>query len=113
MPATTNRRTLLKAMAGVGAATQVAAATPQSTETGRDYWVRLLARLAEPVLVNLADGKLKRAMPVECAAGVEADRRKYNHLEAIARLLAGVAPWLEVPQQAALQCGGLRVHPAG
>jgi hypothetical protein len=97
MSRTTNRRTLLKAMAGVGAAAQVAGGTPQPTPTGRDYWVGLLGRLAEPVLVNLAAGELKRNMPVECAAGVEAARRKYTHLEAIARLLAGIAPWLEAP----------------
>jgi hypothetical protein len=84
-------------MAGVSAAAQVAGGTPQSTQTGRDYWVGLLGRLAEPVLVNLAAGKLKRNMPVECAAGAEAARRKYTHLEAIARLLAGIAPWLETP----------------
>jgi hypothetical protein len=81
----------------MGAAAQVAGAAPQSTATGRDYWVGLLARLAEPVLVNLAAGTLKRNMPVECAAGTEASRRKFTHLEAIARLLAGVAPWLEAP----------------
>ena len=74
MPVTTNRRSLLKAVAGMGAAAQVAGAAPQSTATGRDYWVGLLARLAEPVLVNLAAGTLKRNMPVECAAGTEASR---------------------------------------
>jgi hypothetical protein len=95
MAVTTNRRTLLQAMAGIGAAGQVAAGAPQPADVGREYWVRLLSRLAEPVLTNLAAGKLKRAMPVECAAGHEADRRKFTHLEALARLLAGVAPWLE------------------
>jgi hypothetical protein len=94
---TTNRRTLLKAVAGISAAAQTATGAPESPETGRDYWVRLLARLAEPVLVNLAGGKLKHNMPVECAAGVQATRRKYTHLEAMARLLAGIAPWLEAP----------------
>ena len=63
MPVTTNRRSLLKAVAGMGAAAQIAGAAPQSTATGRDYWVGLLARLAEPVLGNLAAGTLKRKCP--------------------------------------------------
>ena len=52
-------------------------------------------RIADPVLTNLAAGTLKRAMPVEQAAG--ADRRAVTHLEAFGRLLAGLAPWLELP----------------
>src|SRR5450432_2267339 len=97
MPANANRRTLLKAMAGMSAVTQAANAVPQSADSGRGYWVRMLAKLAEPVLTNLAGGKLKLTMPVECVPGAEASRRKFTHLEAIARLLAGVAPWLESP----------------
>jgi hypothetical protein len=34
---------------------------------------------------------------VECVTGNVADRRKVTHLEAIGRLLAGIAPWLEAP----------------
>src|SRR5215470_11164946 len=56
-----------------------------------------MSRIAEPVLTNLAAGTLKRNMPVECVTGTVADRRKYSHLEAIGRLLSGVAPWLEAP----------------
>ena len=61
----------------------------------RQYWLTVLDRLAEPVLRNLAAGTLKREMPVECVTGNVADRRKYTHLEAFGRLLAGIAPWLE------------------
>src|SRR5581483_2721860 len=34
-------------------------------------------------------------MPVESSGGNESERRAYSHLEAIARLLVGIAPWLE------------------
>ena len=88
----TNRRNLLKSIAALSAAAQAEA---QPGETDREYSLRLLSRLAEPVLANLARGTLRRNMPVECAAGHEADRRKYTHLEALGRLLAGIAPWLE------------------
>jgi len=96
----TNRRTLLKTVVALSAA-RVAPGAPQpAVESDRTYWTGLLTQLAEPVLDNLAHGTLKRNMPVECASGHQAVRRKYSHLEAVARLLAGVAPWIEAPLEA-------------
>ncbi|HEV2445302.1 MAG TPA: DUF2264 domain-containing protein, partial [Candidatus Sulfopaludibacter sp.] len=77
--------------------TASARAAPQAAESDREYWLRTLEKLAGPVLRHLAAGTLKRSMPVECATGNVADRRKYTHLEALGRLLAGIAPWLEAP----------------
>jgi hypothetical protein len=81
-------------------AAQLAQGQPGGLPTDRQYWVRLLAKVAEPVLTNLAAGTLKKNMPVECVTGNVADRRKVTHLEAIGRLLAGIAPWLEVSLEA-------------
>jgi hypothetical protein len=61
----------------------------------RETWIALMRRLADPVLTNLANGTLKSRMPVEQAAG--ADRRSVTHLEALGRLIAGLAPWIELP----------------
>jgi hypothetical protein len=58
-----------------------------------EVWAGYATKLAERVLRNLADGTLHARMPVEQAANV--DRRGVTHLEAIARLLAGIAPWIE------------------
>ena len=91
----TNRRGFFQSVAAAAAAP--AAAAPQSAETDRQYWLRTLEKLAQPVLRNLAAGTLKRNMPVECVTGNVADRRKYTYLEAISRLLAGISPWLEAP----------------
>jgi len=60
----------------------------------RRYWLSVVERLATPVLGHLAAGELKKRMPVEAAN--PADRRRYTHLEAFARLLVGIAPWLEL-----------------
>jgi hypothetical protein len=60
----------------------------------RATWLRLTRRLADPVLTHLAKGTLKKAMPVEEASG--AKRASVTHLEALGRLLAGLAPWLEL-----------------
>ncbi|PDO10684.1 MAG: hypothetical protein BLM47_06015 [Candidatus Reconcilbacillus cellulovorans] len=65
----------------------------------RAYWVETLCRIAEPVLGALAERKLKASMPVEAS---DAGRAAYTHLEALGRVLAGIAPWLEnisVPAQ--------------
>ncbi len=62
----------------------------------RTAWLALVTRLATPVLVSLAEGRLKQLMPVEQKAGIPEDRRKYAHLEAFGRLLDGIAPWIEV-----------------
>jgi hypothetical protein len=60
----------------------------------RAIWIGHLRKLADPVLNNLANGTLKARMPVEQAAG--ANRQNVTHLEAIGRLLAGMAPWIEL-----------------
>jgi hypothetical protein len=54
-----------------------------------------MQRLAGPVLRNLAAGTLKARMPVEQAP--DANRRNVTHLEAAGRLIAGLAPWIELP----------------
>lgn len=58
----------------------------------RTYWVAALTRISEPVLAALSERRLKQSMPVESRSD---DRKAYTHLEALGRLLAGMAPWLE------------------
>jgi hypothetical protein len=94
----TNRRAFFQSIAGAGVTAGALPAFGQETaDSDRRYWLRILVNLADPVLRNLAAGTLKQNMPVECPTGSVADRRKYTHLEALGRLLAGIAPWLEAP----------------
>jgi hypothetical protein len=60
----------------------------------RASWVGHMQKLADPVLNNLAAETLKARMPVEQAPG--AKRESVTHLEALGRLIAGMAPWLEL-----------------
>ncbi|MBC8035221.1 MAG: DUF2264 domain-containing protein [Chitinophagaceae bacterium] len=62
----------------------------------RNYWVSTLLKIADPVLTNLSRGRLKASMPVELNPGNKSNRSAYTHLEAFGRLLAGMAPWLEL-----------------
>ena len=78
-------------------ARQTSAERPPRLESGqadREFWVTVARRLADPVLTHLANGSLKARMPVEQAPG--ADRRLVTHLEALGRLIAGIAPWIEL-----------------
>ena len=110
----TKRRTFLRSVAALSAAplagatglsAAVSGVEPRRGRTGtprqstgadnRRYWLRVVERIAEPVLSNLARRQLKARMPVEAAATAAVDRARVTHLEAIGRLLAGIAPWLE------------------
>src|ERR1044072_5746904 len=59
----------------------------------RDYFVQSLVQIANPVLNALSKNELKKKMPVEAKTN---DRQNYTYLEAFGRLLAGMAPWLEL-----------------
>ena len=63
----------------------------------RIFWVETICNIAEPVLEALSRGELKKRMPVEYIPGtMYGDRKKVTHLEAFGRLMAGMAPWLEL-----------------
>ncbi|HLJ76157.1 MAG TPA: DUF2264 domain-containing protein [Acidobacteriaceae bacterium] len=61
----------------------------------RAAWLRIVTKISTPVLEALSRRRLKETMPVEAPHGNVADRRQFTHLEAMGRLLCGLAPWLE------------------
>jgi len=62
----------------------------------RKLWLNYLEKLADPVLSALASDQLEEKMPVETANHIPVrERAKFSHLEAFARLLSGIAPWLQ------------------
>ena len=58
----------------------------------RTYWVETLTKIADPVLINLSNNTLKANMPYESLG----NRHRFSHLEAVGRLVCGIAPWLEL-----------------
>lgn len=76
------------------AAKKTARQGAQKHQTDREYWVGEAYRMGRPVLAHLAAGTLHEQMPVEQFDG--AGRAQYAHLEAVGRLLCGLAPWFEV-----------------
>lgn len=70
--------------------------TEKNGEAERKALVATMIKIADPVLTHLANNGLKENMPVEKALNPYGGREKVTHLEAFGRLLAGMAPWLEL-----------------
>ena len=63
----------------------------------RAYWANLLYNMAKPVLSNMAEGNLQKNMQVEVSPNWDGRDKKVTYMEAFGRLMAGVAPWLSLP----------------
>lgn len=63
----------------------------------RKVWVECLWKIAYPVVHNLSEGTLKKNMPIEKAPGYALAAEQVTYLEAVGRTLAGIAPWLALP----------------
>jgi hypothetical protein len=58
--------------------------------------VKLLTKIADPVLDNFSKDKLKINMPLKTSETPYDYRSEVTHLEALGRTLVGMAPWLEL-----------------
>ena len=63
----------------------------------RQYWCTLLYQMAEPVLSNMAKGELQKNMQTEFSPSFDNRNRKVLYMECFGRLMAGLAPWLTLP----------------
>ena len=77
--------------AGLSAA---APAAPPAAQSDRDYWLSVLTRISEPVLVALSQRKLVELMPVDTPMGSDL-RKHFAYLEAIGDVIGGIGSWLE------------------
>jgi hypothetical protein len=91
-----NRRKFLQSGVALGAVSSIdpIPAVP-SPGDDRQFWVETLDKVAAPVLQAASQKRLKAEMPVEAPHGNVAERREFTYLEALGRLLSGMAPWLE------------------
>lgn len=93
---------------GTATAAAAIAATPAALAHGtpdgapaadRAYWTALLEKMAAPILDNMSRGALRKNMPVEYSPTWPKDReRSFAYMEAFGRLIAGLAPWLALPE---------------
>ena len=66
-------------------------------QSDRQYWCSLAYRIAQPVLENMAKGELQKNMQTECSPSFDNRNRKVLYMECFGRLMAGIAPWLALP----------------
>ena len=85
----------LAGMAGITSPLHFHSAGPEKIEE-RSFSVDVMCALADPVLVSLSRGELKKKMPVQCKAGQRDSRQQVTYLEAFGRLMAGLGPWIEL-----------------
>ena len=65
-------------------------------QNDRQSWLNVMERIARPVLEAGAAGELRARLPVKAVPPGEDDRAQFACLEAVGRLLCGIAPWLEL-----------------
>ena len=63
----------------------------------RAYWVDLAYKMAYPVLSNMSKGELQKNMLVEVSPNWDGRNKKVTYMETFGRLMAGIAPWLSLP----------------
>ena len=66
----------------------------------RQYWCSLAYKMAQPVLENMAKGELQKNMQTEFSPSFDNRNKKVLYMECFGRLMAGVAPWLTLPDDA-------------
>ena len=67
----------------------------------RQYWCQEAWRMAQPVLENMARGELQKNMMTEFSPSFDNRNRKVVYMETFGRLMAGIAPWLSLPDSVA------------
>ena len=63
----------------------------------REYWCQEAYKMAQPVLENMAKGELQKNMQTEFSPSFDGRNRKVVYMETFGRLMAGIAPWLALP----------------
>ncbi|HNU07596.1 MAG TPA: DUF2264 domain-containing protein [Pyrinomonadaceae bacterium] len=90
------RRSFVKRSAAGAAAALVgilsnAEASPVKKESDREYWIRLLGKIADPMLGLMSRGELRQKMRVDYSPTYDKRDRRVAYLEAFGRLVSGLA----------------------
>ncbi len=77
-------------------------------QNDRQSWLNVMERIARPVLEAGAAGELRARLPVKAVPPGVDDRAQFACLEAVGRLLCGIAPWLELDDLSRRRGGSAR-----
>uniref|UniRef100_UPI0040275A67 DUF2264 domain-containing protein n=1 Tax=Segatella hominis TaxID=2518605 RepID=UPI0040275A67 len=78
----------------------ISAKKKTTQQSDRQYWCSLAYKMAQPVLENMAKGELQKNMQTEFSPSFDNRNKKVLYMECFGRLMAGVAPWLTLPDDA-------------
>ena len=70
---------------------------PELPVSDRTYWCNTFYKMAAPVLSAMSEGKLHEKMQVELSPTWDGRNRDVTYMECFGRLMAGLAPWLSLP----------------
>jgi hypothetical protein len=87
----------------IGASGSALAAAPSAAAGGasdRAYLLGLLHKMTDPVLSAMSKGELHKTFALELSPTWDGRDSKVAYLECFGRLIAGVAPWLALPDDA-------------
>ena len=79
----------------VAAPMQAKKKTVEKTE--RQVWADLCYKISQPVLENMSKGNFQKDFPLELSPTWDGRDTKVAYLETFARLMAGISPWLALP----------------
>ena len=89
---------MMTVLLAVGPFMGIDAAKKKSVQqSDREYWCSLAYKMAQPVLENMAKGELQKNMQTEFSPSFDNRNKKVLYMECFGRLMAGVAPWLTLP----------------
>ena len=71
--------------------------TKKTVQSDREYWSSLAYKMAQPVLENMAKGELQKNMMTEFSPSFDKRDRRVVYMETFGRLMAGISPWLSLP----------------
>ena len=66
-------------------------------KTDRQVWADLCYKISQPVLENMSKGNFQKDFPLELSPTWDGRYTKVAYLETFARLMAGISPWLALP----------------
>lgn len=71
--------------------------TQRTVSPMRKYWTDLAYKMAQPVLEPMSKGELQATMQTEFSPSFDNRDRRVVYMECFGRLMAGIAPWLALP----------------
>lgn len=69
----------------------------EKVKNDRETWCEVMYRMATPVLSSMSEGRLKQDMLVELSPSWDGRNKDVTYMECFGRLMAGLAPWLSLP----------------